>query len=149
MGSKEQEYKVTYHETSYIYNPWGPNKEVKVPLDLELEWDDTTGGCCAVGSLQGFFNDMDFKRHKADHHFVTVRALKRGCRDLREQGCSQAFVTINTNQKLSEAAILEAGFTCTTDGWAYRDPKHSSTKTGVKIFTKVLYKTLKRTPKEK
>lgn len=141
-------YQVTYIVRENFWLGWNNQRHRDVLLDLELEVDEGVGGCCAVGSVQGFFADDKFKRHKEDHHYVTVRALKRACKELVEAGCSLAYATINTNQKLSEAALLEAGFVCQTDGWAYRNPNHSNTTTGVKVFIKPLYKVRKRAPKK-
>jgi hypothetical protein len=67
---------------------------------------------------------------------------------LLREGCSLAYTTINTEQRLTEAALLEAGFVCQTDGWAYRNPKYSHTDTGVKVFIKPLFKVLKRKPRK-
>jgi hypothetical protein len=141
-------YEVTYMVNEYVWVGWGKRTgNRRVLLDRKLDVNAGVGGCCAVGSVEGFFDDYEFKRHKADHHYVTVRALNNSCQELVQMGCSLAYATINTEQRLSEAALLEAGFVCQTSGWAYRDPDHSRTRTGVKVFIKPLYKVLKRSPK--
>lgn len=76
-----------------------------------------------------------------------MKAIREGCTELLREGCSLAYATINTNQRLTEAALLEAGFVCQTDGWAYRNPKYSHIGTGVKVFIKPLFKVLKRKPR--
>ena len=142
-------YKVTFQEERRFRGSWSNFARVEViPLSLDLEVDDGVGNCCAVGYISNFFTDGDFKRHPADHHYVTVEAIKGGCKDLVEASCSLAYATINTSQRLTEAALLEAGFVCPTEGWAYRNPKYSHTDTGVKVFVKPLFKVFKRKPRK-
>lgn len=140
-------YKVERTVSSWFYGE--PDRVVEEPLSLDLNVDEGVGGCCAVGMLANFFVDDEFKRHPADHHYVTVQAIKEGCKELIDSRCSLAYATINTEQTKTEACLLEAGFVCQTDGWAYRNPKHPTYKTGVKVFIKPLHKVLKRIRKEK
>lgn len=98
-------------------------------------------GCCAILSLAGFWWDEEgrsntFNKKKKEE---MVEALAEFIPQARKAGKSIIFGTICTDQLLAEEALIEAGYTCCSDDWIYRDPLTSNYKTGVKMYWKSVY----------
>ena len=101
----------------------------------------TVGGCCAIMSVEGFWwdnkeNSDAFNKKKKEE---MVKDLLEFLPQAHKAGKSIIFGTICTEQLLAEEALIEAGYTCCSDDWIYRDPETSNYKTGVKMYWKSVY----------
>jgi hypothetical protein len=101
----------------------------------------SVAGCCAILSLTSFWwdekekSDAFNKKKKAE----MVKELLDFIPQARRIGKSIIFGTICTDQLLAEEALIEAGYTCCSEDWIYRDPTTSNYKTGVKMYWKSVY----------
>ena len=101
----------------------------------------SVGSCCAIMSAAGFWWD---EKEKSDDFNKKMKAkmvkeLTEFIPQARKAGKSIIFGTVCTEQLLAEEALIEAGYTCCSEDWIYRDPLYSSYKTGVKMYWKSVY----------
>jgi hypothetical protein len=108
-------------------------------MELKYESDEgdyAVGNCCAIASLQEFPCDpLDPKEE-----YSVRKALEEGEGAAIRNGKSILFVTLNTDQRMVEALLIEAGFSSSHSEWAYRNPKYATNRRGVKMYSKLLYK---------
>lgn len=104
------------------------------------------GNCCAIANLRNFYSDKYFDpnivRNEEDRKRCMnemVKAVEDSCAFALSKGKSIVFATVCSDQKIAEELLIKEGFVSFTEDWIYRDPATSQYKTGVKMYTKLLY----------
>jgi hypothetical protein len=113
-----------------------------------LHSGSSTGGCCAIASLQGFayFGDPYHTESAFKGYLKDLREiLPNYIENCRKNGESLIFVSLREDQApTSEKILLEEGFVKVFEKPSYRDPGYSSNAIGIYVYLKQINPSIDR-----
>lgn len=109
-------------------------------MAFALNKGNTVGGCCAIGSISGFYvfadpitSPLGMKRYQKELRADIAEKITRA----KKAGESLLFASLREDQvDMNEPALLEAGFKKVFDEPSYRDPGYSTNGSAMFVYLK-------------